>query len=147
MGERTSTPLLPKPDHWLACLPLPMTSNLPYPCCMQTSDEELKWLSWPEFLQLCGELRRECAGLDSAGRRRSDKAVAWSLQARAGGRQHWHFSSNNQHMPVQRHLTPVCAGFVTRPFSALPPPLSLQRYLIFAIFSCVPDRQVGGLGG
>lgn len=60
------------------------------------ADEELKWLSWPEYLQLCSELRRECAGRDSSGRRRTDGAVAWSL----------------------------------------------QRYLVFAIFSCVPDRQV-----
>ncbi|PSC71057.1 saccharopine dehydrogenase [Micractinium conductrix] len=61
----------------------------------RVSDEELKWLSWPEYLQLCSELRRECAGRDSSGRRRTDGAVAWSL----------------------------------------------QRYLVFAIFSCVPDRQ------
>ncbi|KAL4451998.1 hypothetical protein ABPG75_007660 [Micractinium tetrahymenae] len=59
------------------------------------SDEEAKWLTWYEYLDLCEELRRECAALDSTGRRRSDAAVAWSL----------------------------------------------QKYLIFAILSCVPDRQ------
>ena len=62
------------------------------------TDEEAKWLSWPEFLRLCGELRRECGSLTHNGKKRSDAAVAYSL----------------------------------------------QRYLIFAIFSCVPDRQVGG---
>lgn len=60
-------------------------------------DEEAKWLSWPEYLRLCGELRQECAALNHLGKRRTDAAVA----------------------------------------------ASLQRYLIFAIFSCVPDRQVG----
>lgn len=59
------------------------------------ADEEAKWLTWHEYLDLCEELRRECAALDSIGRRRSDAAVAWSL----------------------------------------------QKYLIFAILSCVPDRQ------
>jgi hypothetical protein len=60
------------------------------------ADEQLKWLDWPQYLRVCGELRQECAALDSTGRKRADTAVAWSL----------------------------------------------QRYLIFAIFSCVPDRQV-----
>ncbi|KAL4424494.1 hypothetical protein ABPG77_006803 [Micractinium sp. CCAP 211/92] len=59
------------------------------------SDEEAKWLTWQEYLELCQELRHECAALDSTGRRRSEAAVAWSL----------------------------------------------QKYLIFAILSCVPDRQ------
>ncbi|KAI7842588.1 hypothetical protein COHA_003692 [Chlorella ohadii] len=61
----------------------------------RVADEEAKWLSWPEFLRLCGELRRECGALGHNGKKRSDAAVAYSL----------------------------------------------QRYLIFAIFSCVPDRQ------
>lgn len=69
-------------------------------CCAPApelrADEEAKWLTWHEYLDLCEELRSECAALDSIGRRRSDAAVAWSL----------------------------------------------QKYLIFAILSCVPDRQV-----
>lgn len=65
------------------------------------ADEEAKWLTWQEYLGLCQELRHECAALDSAGRRRSEAAVAWSL----------------------------------------------QKYLIFAILSCVPDRQVRPLTG
>ena len=77
----------------------PLASTHP-PCVPSprpNADEELKWLDWPQYLALCGELRRECAGRDAAGRRRQDTAVAQSL----------------------------------------------QRYLIFAILSCIPDRQVG----
>lgn len=55
----------------------------------------MKWLDWPDYLRLCQELRRECAGLLRDGRPRSRKDVAWSL----------------------------------------------QRYLIFGILSCIPDRQ------
>ncbi|PRW56953.1 saccharopine dehydrogenase isoform B [Chlorella sorokiniana] len=61
----------------------------------RVADEEAKWISWPDYLRLCGELRRECAALSHLGKRRTHAAVATSL----------------------------------------------QRYLIFAIFSCVPDRQ------
>lgn len=61
----------------------------------RTADEELKWLSWPEYLWLCEELRKECAALRPNGKSRKATGVAKSL----------------------------------------------QRYLIFAILSCVPDRQ------
>ncbi|KAI3437936.1 hypothetical protein D9Q98_000380 [Chlorella vulgaris] len=61
----------------------------------RTSDEEQKWLDWPQFLEVCAELRLECAALDERGRKRSPVAIACSL----------------------------------------------QRYLIFSILSCVPDRQ------
>ncbi|CAL5226027.1 g8835 [Coccomyxa viridis] len=61
----------------------------------RVSEEELKWLNWPDFVQVVKELRRECAGKDNLGRARSSPAVAWSL----------------------------------------------QRYLIFAILCCIPDRQ------
>lgn len=61
----------------------------------RAADESKKFVEWPEFLWAVDELRRECAGYDSIGRRRSDTAVAWAL----------------------------------------------QRYLIFAILACVPDRQ------
>ena len=59
------------------------------------ADESVKWLDWPQYLELVRELRRECAGLRSNGKRRPKAQVAWSV----------------------------------------------QRYLIFAILSCVPDRQ------
>jgi hypothetical protein len=58
-------------------------------------DEAVKWLEWEDYLGLVGDLRKECAGKDNQGRKRSPAAVAWSL----------------------------------------------QRYLIFAILACVPDRQ------
>lgn len=61
----------------------------------RVSDEEKKWLDWPEYLQVCAELRLECAARDPNGRHRKPSAVAWSL----------------------------------------------QRYLVFSILSCVPDRQ------
>ncbi|CAL5226021.1 g8828 [Coccomyxa viridis] len=68
----------------------------------RASEEELKWLNWPDFvqrhessMQVVNELRRECAGKDNLGRARTSPAVAWSL----------------------------------------------QRYLIFAILCCIPDRQ------
>lgn len=60
-----------------------------------SADEEQKWLDWPQFLEVCAELRLECAALDERGRKRSPVAIACSL----------------------------------------------QRYLIFSILSCVPDRQ------
>ena len=62
---------------------------------VRTSDESLKWLDWPEYLQTVHELRRECAGRAENGSKRPRSAVAWSL----------------------------------------------QRYLIFAILSSVPDRS------
>lgn len=77
-------------------------SKAAMPCSpVPLADEEAKWLTWQEYLGLCQELRHECAALDSTGRRRSEAAVAWSL----------------------------------------------QKYLIFAILSCVPDRQVGPAEG
>lgn len=59
------------------------------------ADEAAKWLDWPDYLAVVEELRRECGALNERGKRRSDAAVAWSL----------------------------------------------QRYLMFAILACVPDRQ------
>jgi hypothetical protein len=61
----------------------------------RVSDESLKWLDWPEYLQVVRELRRECAAIAPDGSIRPDAAVA----------------------------------------------AALQRYLIFAILACVPDRQ------
>ncbi|EFN54907.1 hypothetical protein CHLNCDRAFT_135039 [Chlorella variabilis] len=46
----------------------------------RVSDEEKKWLDWPEYLQVCAELRLECAARDPNGRHRKPSAVAWSLQ-------------------------------------------------------------------
>lgn len=60
------------------------------------SDESLKWLDWPEYLNVVRELRRECAARAPDGSTRPDAAVA----------------------------------------------AALQRYLIFSILACVPDRQV-----
>ncbi|KAL3135319.1 hypothetical protein ABBQ32_007514 [Trebouxia sp. C0010 RCD-2024] len=62
---------------------------------VRASDEGMKWLEWPEYLQTVQELRRECAGRNDLGALRPRSAVAWSL----------------------------------------------QRYLIFAILSSIPDRQ------
>lgn len=62
---------------------------------VRVSDEGLKWLDWPEYLNTVQELRRECAGRSATGSRRAPTAVAWSL----------------------------------------------QRYLIFAILSSIPDRS------
>ena len=59
------------------------------------ADEAAKWLDWPDFLAVVEELRREAGAVNDRGRRRSDAAVAWSL----------------------------------------------QKYLMFAILACVPDRQ------
>lgn len=56
------------------CRSTSLNSLPPHPPA--AADEELKWLSWPEFLQLCGVLRRECAALDVTGKRRSDAAVS-----------------------------------------------------------------------
>lgn len=67
----------------------------PWLSSVSDADEEKKWLDWPEYLQVCAELRLECAARDPNGRHRKPSAVAWSL----------------------------------------------QRYLVFSILSCVPDRQ------
>jgi hypothetical protein len=44
------------------------------------ANEELKWLSWAEYLRCVGVLRDECAGRDASGRLRSLESVAWSVQ-------------------------------------------------------------------
>ena len=46
----------------------------------RTADERLKWLTWPEFLQLVEALKHEIAGRDGLGRKRTPAMVAWSLQ-------------------------------------------------------------------
>ena len=44
------------------------------------SDEDAKWLDWPDFLAVVEELRREAGAVNERGRRRTDAAVAWALQ-------------------------------------------------------------------
>jgi len=64
----------------------------------RVADEKAKWLDWPQYINLCNELRKECAALMQAKNEvvpRPNEDTAWSL----------------------------------------------QRYLIFAILSCCPDRQ------
>eukprot|EP00884_Botryococcus_braunii_P009276 jgi/Botrbrau1/1834/Bobra.146_1s0029.2 len=61
----------------------------------RAAQQELKWLDWPQLLEVVQHLREECAGRDSRGCKRTAAAVAWSL----------------------------------------------QRFLIFAILTSVPDRQ------
>ena len=61
----------------------------------RVADERKKWLDYPQYLSVCKELWKECAGLKPNGEQRADSDVAWSL----------------------------------------------QRYLIFSILSCCPDRQ------
>ena len=63
---------------------------------VRASDEGMKWLEWPEYLNTVQELRLECAGRNHMGSLRVRSAVAWSL----------------------------------------------QRYLIFAILSSIPDRSL-----
>jgi hypothetical protein len=41
---------------------------------------EKKWLSWAEYLQLVESLKSECGGRDAQGRRRSNAAIALSIQ-------------------------------------------------------------------
>lgn len=91
---------------------MPLTLRIGLYCralLVNLADEDLKWISWPEYLELCAELRRECGAIAlddnkrddvKRRRRRPDAAVAWSV----------------------------------------------QKYLIFAILSCVPDRQVSEFG-
>ena len=59
------------------------------------SNEKLKWLDWGDYLQVCDILKDEMALNYVTSHKRSQSAIAWSM----------------------------------------------QRYLIFAILSCVPDRQ------
>jgi len=59
------------------------------------SNEKLKWLDWGDYLQVCDMLKDEMALNYVTSHKRSQSAIAWSM----------------------------------------------QRYLIFAILSCVPDRQ------
>ena len=47
---------------------------------VRVSDEGMKWLEWPEYLRTVQELRRECAGRNHIGSKRTRSAVAWSLQ-------------------------------------------------------------------
>lgn len=131
-----------------------LNSTPPKCPALACADEELKWLSWPEYLQLCGELRRECAGLDVNGRRRKPAAVAWSLQVPAGrGGAGWSMLRGQQALQWFAAAGPrgCCSLRVPslhlggwRPHSPRTPHTPHtppQRYLIFAIFSCVPDRQ------
>jgi len=47
----------------------------------RSSDETVKWLDWPEYLRVCRELKKECAGRKSDGTiPRPRKDIAWSLQ-------------------------------------------------------------------
>lgn len=46
----------------------------------RVADESAKWLDWPEYLQACRELHRECAALNSDGSLRPRSEVAWSIQ-------------------------------------------------------------------
>lgn len=71
------------------------TANKAYKVAPRVADETMKWLDWPEYLNLCRELKKECALLLPNGKQRVIKAVA----------------------------------------------VSVQRYLMFAILACVPDRQ------
>ena len=72
------------------------TGNKASKVAPRVADEAIKWLDWPEYLNLCRELKKECALLKpKTGTERALKDVAWSV----------------------------------------------QRYLMFAILACVPDRQ------
>ena len=46
----------------------------------RVAEESLKWLDWPEYLKLVGELEKEVAGIRPSGVPRSRSAVARSLQ-------------------------------------------------------------------
>jgi integrase len=61
----------------------------------KVADEEKKWLEWPEFLAVVEQLKTECNPIGQNNQRRSDSAIA----------------------------------------------ASIQRYLIFAFLSAIPDRQ------
>jgi integrase len=61
----------------------------------KVADERKKWIEWPEFLAMVEQLKTECNPIGENNQRRSDSAIA----------------------------------------------ASIQRYLIFAFFSAIPDRQ------
>ncbi|KAK3264030.1 hypothetical protein CYMTET_27204 [Cymbomonas tetramitiformis] len=44
------------------------------------SDVKLKWLEWGEFLNLVETLRLECSPRTKTGKRRTEIAIAWSIQ-------------------------------------------------------------------
>lgn len=71
------------------------TANKAAKISPRVADEDKKWLDWPEYLMVCNELLKECAGRNGDGSLRERKDIAWSL----------------------------------------------QKFLIFAILACIPDRQ------
>jgi integrase len=46
----------------------------------KVADEEKKWIEWPEFLAMVEQLKTECNPIGQNNRRRSDSAIAASIQ-------------------------------------------------------------------
>lgn len=107
----------------------------------RASDESLKWLDWPQYLAVVEQLRHECGG-----------ALHAHLNTRAPCQ-----VSCGQHLRCVPLLSRTCGGLELRIMCCACGPAaldadgkprpertvawSLQRFLIFAILSCVPDRQ------
>eukprot|EP00798_Chlamydomonas_sp_ICE-L_P000690 gene690-2123_t len=124
------------------------------------SDEELKWMSWPEYLKFVSELRRECAGqIDIEPCKNGKPVVPWSrpmvamaiLNKKTNSKPCLVFPFRPD-MQRQASYTPESTyGLIDKesskhgtrvvPRSRSMVAMSLQYYLMAAILSCIPDRQ------
>jgi len=46
----------------------------------KVADESLKWLDWPDYLACVNQLKAECHPMGTNGKRRSNLAIAWTIQ-------------------------------------------------------------------
>jgi hypothetical protein len=88
------------------------TANKASKVAPRVSDEAAKWLDWPEYLQLVQELRKECALL---------------------------LPDSTAEGKAEQQQVLTSQSIKQRPRKQVA--WSLQRYLMFAILACVPDRQ------